>query len=683
MITGSDRQSWRLVSVPALVAAVLLAVLAGLLWLLGMPDASLLWTVAAAAGMAPLGVWAIEDLVTERRVGGALLTLPVVAGALVAGVHEVGAAAGMLACGLRGAEALVRGRARREVALLARAAGETRIHTGDRVTVGTGEIVPVDGRLLCDAVLDESPLSGDPVRVRRKEGEPVRSGVVNAGDPVELVATVPDTEGTWAAMSRLAHRAVTDGAAPLRRANRAALVYAPLAAVAGVVVWLVTGNPLAGFGVLAVAASAPVLLAVPLSLTAGLNRAARHGVVIGDAGVLERMARTRIGVVDASGVMYSGALSVTEVVAAPGWLTNDVLACASSAHRTRPDAFAGAVARAGKAAGIGGGARGGTVTFAEQQPDGSLDWVKVALARASLDNASVAWVALDGQPIGALLVRDEVRPDAAQSLRALRRAGMRRLVLVTGENLNDPEDVGVVLGVDELWTRCGTADKVERVREERRHGLTLMVGDDPAVGAADVGVALSGRGACVADVVIADGQVERLAGALRTARRTRWIGVLATVCGLAVVATGMAAATLGWLAPMLAVLVRAGIDGLVMVAALQPLRPGRPSVRPRMPEPDHLSQVRSAVRQAANELSTGFTPQAQQSVLRAYHLMADHVVPAQRTGEIERQVRRLGTHLTAPNAQVDDLRATMYGLNAVLNERPSMPKRERATHFTL
>ncbi|ALG09105.1 HAD-IC family P-type ATPase [Kibdelosporangium phytohabitans] len=677
MITGTDRQPWRLISVPALVAAVLLTFLAGLLWLLGMPDAALLWTVAAAAGIAPLTVWATEDLVTERRAGGALLTIPVVVGALLAGVHEAGAAAGMLACVLRGVEVLVRERARREVAVLARAAGETRIHTGDRVTVTTGEIIPVDGRLLSDAVLDESPLSGDPIRVRRKEGEPVRSGAVNVGDPVDLIATVPDTEGTWAAMSRLAHRAVTDGAQPLRRANRAALVYAPLAVVAGAVVWLVTGNPLAGFGVLAVAASAPVLLAVPLSLAAGLTRAARHGVVVGDAGVLERMARTRIGVVDASGVMYSGTLSVSGVVAAPGWLTNDVLACASSAHRMRPDAFAGAVARAAKAAGIGSGAHLGKVTFADAQPDGSHDWVKVALARAGLDCASVAWVAVDGQPVGALIVRDEVRPDAAESLRALRRAGMRRLVLVTRENLNDPGDVGVVLGVDELWTRCGTADKVERVREERRRGLTLMVGDDPAVGAADVGVALSGRGACVADVVIADGQVARLADALRTARRTRWIGLLATAGGLAIVAAGMAAATLGWLAPLLAVLVRAGVDGLVMGSALQALKAGRPKVEPYHPEPDHLSQVRHAVRQAADELSTGFTPQAQQSVLRAYHLMADHVVPAQRTGEIERQVRRLGAHLTTPNAQVDDMRATLYGLNAVLNERLIAAQRQR------
>jgi cation transport ATPase len=382
-------------------------------------------------------------------------------------------------------------------------------------------------------------------------------------------------------------------------------------------------------------------------------------------------------VIDSAGVVTSESLAVTEVVAAPGWLTDDVLRSAASVQQFRPDAFAGAVVRAAKAAGVRDSIHTGKVTFGESQPDAAEDWVRVALARAALDGASVAWVHVDGQPIGALLVRDEVRPDAAESLRELRSAGVRRLVLVTRGNLNDPEDVGVLLGVDELWTRCGTADKVERVRTERRQGVvTLMVGDDPAVGAADVGIALSGRGACVADVVIADGRVTRLANAVRTARRARWISAIAGGAGMAVVLGGMAFSAIGWLAPLFAVLLRSGIDVLVMAVALQAATPIRRTVyryEGDHEEVDHLRPVRLAVRQAADDLSTGFSAQAQQSVLKAYHLMWDHVVPLQRSGEqkgeFERQVRRLGSHLSAPNAQVEDLRATLYGLNAVLSER--------------
>ncbi|MBP2326305.1 P-type E1-E2 ATPase [Kibdelosporangium banguiense] len=668
MITGSDRRVWRLLAVPALVAAVLLCALAGLVWLLGLPETSLLWTVAALAGLAPLTVWSIEDLVVGRRVGGALMAVPVIAGALLVGEDEVGALFGMLTCACRGLEAFVWRRARRHVTSLAQDRSARGIKTGERVLVGTGEVVPVDGRLLADAVLDESRLSGDPIAVLCRKGELVRSGVINAGEPVELIATVPDTEGTWAAMGRLAQRSLDDGAGPLRRANRAALVFLPVSVAAAVAVWLFTGSPLAAFGVLAVAAPGPLLLGMPLSLAAGLTRAVRQGVVVGDVGVLASLGRVRVGVVDSAGVVTLGTLSVTEVVAAPGWLTNDVLALAASAQQFRPDPFAGAVVRAAKGAGVRDTAHSGMVTFAETQPEIAADWVKITLARAALDGATVAWVKMDGQLVGALLVRDEVRPEASDSLRSLRSAGIRRLVLVTRGHLNDPEDVGVLLGVDELWTGCGTADKVERVREEKRRGLTFMVGDDPAVGAADVGIALSGRGACVADVIIADGRVTRLADALRTARRSRWIGVLATAAGLMLVAGGMALSVLGWLAPILAVAARIGIDALVVGMSLRSLAPCRPVAGPVL-EPDRLRPIRLAISQAADSLSTGLTPQARQSVRRAYHLMSDHVVPLQRTGEIERQVRRLGAHLTAPNAQVEDVRATLYGLNAVLSER--------------
>jgi P-type E1-E2 ATPase len=676
MITGSDRRAWRLLAVPALVAAVLLSALAGLVWLLGLPESPLLWTVAALAGLAPLTVWAVEDLVMSRRVAGALMALPMIVGALVAGEHEVGAIAGMLTCACRGLEVLLWRRARREVTSLALDNSSRGIRTGERVLVETGEVVPVDGRLLADAVLDESPLSGDPIPALCRKGELVRSGVINAGEPVELIATVPDTEGTWAAMSRLAQRSLDDGAGPARRANRAALVFLPVSVAAAAVVWFVTGSSLAAFGVLAVAAPGPLLLGLPLSLTAGLTRTVRQGVVVGDVGVLSSLGRVRVGVVDSAGVVTLGTLSVSEVVAAPGWLTNDVLALAASAQQYRPDPMAGAVVRAAKAAGVRDSAKSGKVTFAETQPEITADWIRITLARAALDSASISWVNVDGQPVGALLVRDEVRPEASDSLRRLRSAGIRRLVLVTRGHLNDPEDVGVLLGVDELWTGCGTADKVERVREERRRGLTFMVGDDPAVGAADVGIALSGRGACVADVIIADGRVTRLADALRTARRSRWIGALATAAGLTLVAGGMALSTVGWLAPLMAVFARVGIDAVVVAMALRPLAPGRPVAGP-VAEHDHLRPVRLAVSQAADSLSTGLTPQARQSVRRAYHLMSDHVVPLQRTGEIERQVRRLGAHLTAPNAQVEDVRATLYGLNAVLTER-MISQRRRA-----
>jgi P-type E1-E2 ATPase len=667
MLIDSGHPLGRLLAVPALVAAGLLTVLASLVWVLGMSGSALLWTYAVVAGLMPLTVWAVQDA-AGRMVGGSLFTIPVVIATIAAGQHELGVAINVLACLGRGLELLVWRRARSALSVVARYDADRRLETGDRVRIATGASVPVDGRLLADAVLDESSLSGEPTPLLRHSGEQVRSGVINVGEPVEVIATAPERDGTWAAMARLARRAISDGAGPGRRANRAALVLLPLGFVAAVVVWHATGDLSRAFGVWVVITPGPFLLAGPLALAAGMTRAARMGVVVGDAGVLAALGRTRIGVIDSTGVVTAGTLSVTEIVAAPAWLTDTVLAVAASVQRFRPHPLAGAVMRAAEQAGLRASLPSGKVTIGDERPNATADWVRVAIARAELDGASTAWVSIDGQPIGALLVRDELRPEAADSLRRLRASGLRRLVLVTHGNVNNPEDMGLLLGVDELWTGCETADKIERVREERRHGRTLMIGDDPAVGAADVSVVLSGRGTCAADVIITDGRVARLANAVRTARRSRRIGAFATSAGLTLMLAGMGASVLGWLAPVLAVLTRVGVDVLVMGLALGALAQSRPDTGSVVAEHDRLRPARLAVREAADRLSTGLTTQALQSVLRAYHLISDQVVPMQPTRDIERQVRRLGAHLTAANTQLDDLRATLYGLNAVLTE---------------
>jgi P-type E1-E2 ATPase len=669
MITAQDRLWWRSLALPVYVAGALLSLLGGLLWLLAMPEASLLWTVGALVGVLPAVLWAAADL-TAGRVGTGLFAVPVIVGAVATGQYEAGVAAGLLAGASRGLEWLAWRRARRALTAIAGTTSDRAVRVGERVKVEPGKPVPVDGRLLADAVLDESRLTGDPSAVLRRMGGPVRSGAINAGDTFHLIATVPDTESTWPSMARLAKRAITDAGPPGRLATRAALVFLPAVLVIAAAVWLLTGDPLRALAVLAVAAPGPFLLAGPLALAAGMSRAAGIGVLVGDAGALATLGRARVAVLDSVGVVTSGIPSVTEIVAAPGWLTDEVLALAASIQRMQADPVAGAVVRAAKAAGIGEVLADRAVTLSQRPADASADWVRIALARAALDGANVVWVNADGRPIGAFLVRDEMRAEAPGSMRRLRSAGVRRLVMLTGDRLEDPHDVGVLLGVDEIWTGCGTADKIERVREERRRGPTMMIGDNPAVGSADVGVALSGCGACVADVIIADGDVARLADGVRTARRARRTGLLAGAGGLLAVLAAMGLAALGWVSPLVAVLVQVAVDAAIMGVALCALAPARRIDRQPAGD-DGLGQVRQAVREAADDLSTGLTPQAQKSVRRAYHLMADHLVPAQRTGELERQVRRLGTHLTEPDAHVEDMRATLYGLNAVLTERLS------------
>ena len=330
-----------------------------------------------------------------------------------------------------------------------------------------------------------------------------------------------------------------------------------------------------------------------------------------------------------------------------------------------------------------------------------------------MDAAGVVWVSIDSELVGALLVRDEVCHDAARTLSRLRAAGLRRLLLVTGDRREVAEDIAGLLGFNVVVADCAPEDKVERVRAERRSGVTVVVGDGindaPALAAADIGVALGARGATAAtqaaDAVLTGDRIDGLADAVEIARRARRIAEQSAEAGIALSLMAMVIAAVGWLPPAAGALVQEAIDVVVILNALRALRLARRSRLPvstaeliRRFSAEHagLAQARAAVRDAADALSAGLTPQAVDAVRHAYRMLTEQLLPHERAeeaelypavepvvggrdgiapmsrghAEIERLARRLSRHLANPEApradQVDDLRATLYGLDAVL-----------------
>jgi P-type E1-E2 ATPase len=216
------------------------------------------------------------------------------------------------------------------------------------------------------------------------------------------------------------------------------------------------------------------------------------------------------------------------------------------------------------------------------------------------------WTSSDGEPVGVLLVHDTVRPDAIQTLDRLRSAGMTRLVLLTGDRWTVARRVADGLGFDEVVAECDPADKVARVRTEKAAGVTAMVGDGvndaPALAAADVGVALGGRGSAAAvraaDVVILDDRIDRLADAVEIAARARRIARQSALAGMALSVVAMGFAATGLLAPALGAVVQEAIDVAVIVNALRVLLPPRSGPRsPAVPTgTPHGADVEPAAR---------------------------------------------------------------------------------------
>ncbi|HEY8438649.1 MAG TPA: HAD-IC family P-type ATPase, partial [Candidatus Limnocylindrales bacterium] len=160
--------------------------------------------------------------------------------------------------------------------------------------------------------------------------------------------------------------------------------------------------------------------------------------------------------------------------------------------------------------------------------------------RTMLDGTSCVFVGVDGEIAGALVIDDPIRPDTPRVIRALRRAGITRVVMVTGDHPDVAESVGAALGVDRILSERAPEEKVEAVIAEREHGVVVMVGDGlndaPALAAADVGVAMGARGATAsseaADVVLVVDRLDRLVDAISISRRSTRIATQSVFLGM-------------------------------------------------------------------------------------------------------------------------------------------------------
>lgn len=711
----------------------------GVLWWLDWSAAALVWGAATAVAAVPALVWAAADL-RAGRFGADLLAVLALVGTLVVGEYLAGAVVAVMLGTGRALDAYAQRRARRDLnALLERAPRQARLRTDegvrvvpveevrpdDDVVVGPGEIVPVDASLLGDAVFDESALTGEPVPVERARGERVRSGVVVAGGSVDLRAVATAEDSTYAGVLRLAEQAAVGSAEVVRVADRVATVFLPVALAVAAIAALVAQDLTRAVAVLVTATPCPLLLAVPVAITAGMSRAARSGVVVRDGRALESLGHARTVLLDKTGTVTEGHPVVVEVVPAPGWDSQRVLDAAAAVEQLSTHVLADAVVVAASAAGrhpvaaerveerAGWGVRGevgGAEVFVGKVAE-LPGWARAVASRAALDAATVTWVTVDGDVVGGLLVRDRIRRDAARTVRRLRAAGLGRVVMLTGDRPDVAQDVAGLLGFDDVVANCSPADKVARVRSEP--GVVVMVGDGindaPAVAAADVGVALGSRSstaaAQAADAVILDDRIDRLADAVEIAARARRIATQSAVTGMGLALVAMAFAAVGLLPPVLGAVTQEAIDAAVILNALRVLLPShRLRVRPSTEallrrfdaEHDDLRTVLHAVRSAGDDLRAGTTPAALGSARHAYDLVTRVLLPHERAeehelypalsaefggpdstapmsrghAEIERLTRRVGRHLAVPGGpgpdQVEDLRATLYGLHAVL-----------------
>ncbi|MEO5722790.1 MAG: heavy metal translocating P-type ATPase [Ilumatobacteraceae bacterium] len=436
---------------------------------------------------------------------------------------------------------------------------------GDRFVVRPGEKFATDGVIEeGSTAVDASLLTGEPVPVEVGPGDSVAGATVNAGGRVVVRATKVGADTALAHIGRLVEEAQAGKADVQRLADRVSAVFVPiviLLAIGTLTYWLVMANTdrattafTAAVAVLIIACPCALGLATPTALMVGTGRGAQLGILIKGPEVLESTRKVDTVVLDKTGTVTTGKMSLVDVTATDGTTVAEVLELAGSLENASEHPIAKAIAAGATERGATLRAVEGFANSAGLGVSGVVDGHAVVAGRERLMNdwalpldktlsdardaaesagRTPIFVGWDGQARAVIVVSDTVKPTSAEAVAGLRRLGLRP-VLLTGDNNRAAHAVAAVVGIDEVIAEVLPAEKVDVVRRLQGEGrVVAMIGDGvndaAALAQADLGLAM-GTGTDVAieasDLTLVRGDLRSAVDAIRLSRRT-----LATIKG--------------------------------------------------------------------------------------------------------------------------------------------------------
>ena len=574
------------------------------------------WIFASGTGLVLvvlLGI--IIQSLRRGAVGLDIVAAVSMAGSLILGEWVAGNVVALMFAGGQVLESYAQARARKDMtALITRAPRTARryhngsiedvpvddIRPGDRLMIRPGDVLPVDGRLEdAHALFDESVMTGEAAPVSHQAGDALLSGITNLGGAITLIATTDVKASAYAAIIRLVEDAEARKAPMVRLADRHAMSFLLWTIGLASLAWFGSGDATRALAVFVVATPCPLILAVPVAIVAGLSRAAKQGVLVKHGGALESLAETKTLIFDKTGTLTKGEPILREVIAAPGLDADRVLhmagaLCQASTHSVSTALAAAAALRVGPLSlplgiveaageGVSGMIAGhpvsvGTFSFVARNTV-ETEWHPIARDLVAAEPGLVTAIGIDGRLSGIARFADAVRPEAAGVLNHLKRQGVLRTVLLTGDRREVADAVASGLGIDHIIAGATPAGKVEAVLVEKARSVTAMVGDGvndaPALAAADVGIALGVRGAGApaeaADIVLLVDRLDPLPEAIAIAKRSFLIARQSVYAGIGLSSLGMIAAALGYLAPVEGAIVQEIIDVAVILNALRAL----------------------------------------------------------------------------------------------------------------
>ena len=462
------------------------------------------------------------------------------------------------------------------------------INVDDLVIVLPHEICPVDGTVVEGrGAMDEAFLTGEPYVVPKAPGSTVMSGAINSTVPLRVRTTTRTEDSRYAQIVGVLTQAEQERPPIRRLADRLGAAYTLIALAIAVLGWVISGDPQRFLAVIVIATPCPLLIGVPVAVIGAISLAARHGIIVKDPSMLERISTARTMIFDKTGTLTYGRPRLTEVFTAPGMDRTQVLAWVAAAEQFSRHPLASAVVEAietpllapDRVEEVPGQGLVARVAGHDIEVTGRAALVRRFPESAAVLPAEAAGlecvVVVDGEYAATLQFRDEPREGARSFIQHLP-ANHRvvRTILISGDRQSEVDYLSQHVGMDEAYASVPPEEKLRMVREETARGPTVFLGDGindaPAMTAATVGVAFGRNNdvtAEAADAVVLDSSLERLDELLHIGARMRRIALQTAIGGIALSVIGMGLAVFGLLPPLAGAIAQEVIDVLAILNA--------------------------------------------------------------------------------------------------------------------
>ncbi|OJX40360.1 MAG: cadmium-translocating P-type ATPase [Chloroflexi bacterium 44-23] len=573
---------WRNPKVLTSVASGILLLVGWLLGLAGLPEtvSMVVYIVATIIGGYYFGREALEELIYEREIGIELLMAIAAIVATAMGLAAEGAMLVFLYSISEAAEGYTEEKTRSAVRALMDLAPKfalvrsngieqeipvEEVAVGDVFILKPGQSVPTDGAILTGkSSVNQAPVTGESVPVEKQPGDQVFAGSINGEGALEVTATKAFADNTISRIIQMVEEAQERKGKSQRFIERFGSRYSPVVLLIGILLALV---PSLLFGAdwitwltratvfIVAAAPCALVISIPITLVASLGTGARQGVLIKGGMYVEELAKIEVIALDKTGTITWGKPQVTDVVSMNDktMKNEQMLTLAAGIERRSEHPLARAVVQYAAAQGIvpaeingfrafsGAGAQAtwqgkqvyiGSPALFQEKLGVNLEALSAEIVRLQAEGKTVVLLGEETAVYGLIAIRDNIRDNARQAIENLHKAGIKKVVMLTGDNERTAQAIACEAGIDEFYADLKPEDKVTKVRElAARYGHVAMVGDGvndaPALAEATVGIAMGAAGTDVAletaDVALMADDLEKLVYALKLAKRNQTV----------------------------------------------------------------------------------------------------------------------------------------------------------------